>query len=230
IGAAGLAFDLRVHPLVPVHGAPVRDGRVRGRGDHGALPRRHARRAGGRAAGARIHRPQPRGDAGVDPPLRRIRRLTPRGPGMHRAVVVGAGPNGLAAALRLARAGWQVTLVEAAEEIGGALRSGAPTPGGPGAGLGAPAHPRASVSPALRGLGTPRSGAVPTGAGAAGMWRWADFDLAHPLDDGRVALVTRGRPGEVSGDWAFGHTGGPSRVPDVSAEAAASLGPDARRW
>jgi len=149
---------------------------------------------------------------------------------MHRAVVVGAGPNGLAAALRLARAGWQVTLVEAAEEIGGALRSGALTPGGPVHDLGASAHPLAMVSPALRGLGTPRSGAVPTGAGAAGMWRWADFDLAHPLDDGRVALVTRGRPGEVSGDWAFGHTGGPSRVPDVSAEAAASLGPDARRW
>ena len=36
------------------------------------------------------------------------------------AIVVGAGPNGLAAAITLARAGWSVRLVEGGETVGGA--------------------------------------------------------------------------------------------------------------
>jgi phytoene dehydrogenase-like protein len=40
-----------------------------------------------------------------------------------RVVVVGAGPNGLVAANLLADAGWQVQVLEAAEEPGGAVRS-----------------------------------------------------------------------------------------------------------
>ena len=44
-------------------------------------------------------------------------------------MVVGAGHNGLIAAIRLADAGWDVTLLEAQPEVGGAVRSAEITPG-----------------------------------------------------------------------------------------------------
>src|SRR5687768_6766324 len=55
---------------------------------------------------------------------RRARRACQRRLGMSTALVVGGGPNGLAAAALLAREGVQVTLLEAAGEVGGGTRSG----------------------------------------------------------------------------------------------------------
>lgn len=88
---------------------------------------------------------------------------------MH-AVVVGAGPNGLTAALRFARAGWGVTVLERSDQVGGA----AVTLGSKKLDLGAACHPFGAVSPAFRGLGVE--------------WLRAPFEMAHPLEHGTGLL------------------------------------------
>jgi phytoene dehydrogenase-like protein len=69
----------------------------------------------------------------------------------YDAIVVGAGPNGLAAALRLAETGWSVCLLEAAEEVGGAARTLEATLPGFRHDLGAAFLPLAKLSPAVAG-------------------------------------------------------------------------------
>ncbi|MDT9595401.1 NAD(P)/FAD-dependent oxidoreductase [Nocardioides zeae] len=98
------------------------------------------------------------------------------------AVVVGSGPNGLAAAIRLARAGLRVTVLEAAATPGGGCRSEVHTAPGLLHDDCAGFHPLGIASPFLSSLGLERHGL---------RWRWADVDLAHPLDGGRAGLLGR---------------------------------------
>lgn len=92
-----------------------------------------------------------------------------------KAAIVGAGPNGLTAAARLARAGWQVEVFEAAPTPGGAARSSRDALG-PGTIVdhGAAAHPFGVVSPAFRSLDLERHGVE---------WLHPRYALAHPLPD-----------------------------------------------
>jgi phytoene dehydrogenase-like protein len=99
---------------------------------------------------------------------------------MSEAVVVGAGPNGLACAAVLAGRGVSVTVIEAAETIGGGTRSSELTVPGLLHDECAASHPMAVASPALTSLGLERHGLE---------WAWPEVDLAHPLDDGGVAMV-----------------------------------------
>src|SRR5919198_5521513 len=69
----------------------------------------------------------------------------------YDAVVAGGGPNGLAAALRLAEAGWSVCLVEANDQVGGAARTLESTLPGFRHDFGAGFLPLAVVSPAFAG-------------------------------------------------------------------------------
>jgi len=98
------------------------------------------------------------------------------------AVVVGSGPNGLAAAIRLATAGLDVTVVEAQDRPGGGTRTSELTLPGLLHDDCAAFHPTGAASPYFATLGLERHGLE---------WAWADVDLAHPLDDGRAGLATR---------------------------------------
>ncbi|HEU4647620.1 MAG TPA: NAD(P)/FAD-dependent oxidoreductase [Gemmatimonadales bacterium] len=97
------------------------------------------------------------------------------------AVVVGAGPNGLAAAIALARAGRSVELVEAAPTVGGGCRSAELTLPGFLHDICSAVHPLGRASPFFAQLPLDRHGL-----------RWLDSDapLAHPLDDG-AAIAER---------------------------------------
>jgi phytoene dehydrogenase-like protein len=101
---------------------------------------------------------------------------------MTGAIVVGSGPNGLAAAVTLARAGVAVTVLEAAERIGGGTRSSELTVPGLLHDDCSAFHPLGAASPFLRAQNLPAYGL---------RWRWPRIDLAHPLDGGRAAVLTR---------------------------------------
>ena len=98
------------------------------------------------------------------------------------AIVVGGGPNGLAAAIVLARAGRSVRLVEAADTLGGGCRSAELTLPGVVHDVCSAVHPMARASPVFAGLGLERHGLE---------WIEPPVQVAHPLDDGPPALLHR---------------------------------------
>jgi phytoene dehydrogenase-like protein len=106
------------------------------------------------------------------------------------ATVVGGGPNGLAAAIVLARAGLQVSVFEAADEVGGGTRSGEAILPGLLHDHCSAFHPMAVGSPFLAGLELERYGLS---------WRWAEVDCTHPLDDGDAGVLYRSVDDTVAG-------------------------------
>ncbi len=100
----------------------------------------------------------------------------------YDAVVVGSGPNGLAAAITLARAGHSVLVIEAAATIGGGTRSAALTLPGFIHDVCSAVHPFAVASPFFKTLPLAQHGLELVHPPAP---------LAHPLDDGTVAMLER---------------------------------------
>jgi phytoene dehydrogenase-like protein len=109
---------------------------------------------------------------------------------MSEAIVVGSGPNGLACAVALARAGVRVTVLEAAETIGGGARSAELTLPGLVHDVCSAVHPMGVGSPFFRSLGLERHGLE---------WRWPEVDCAHPLDDGTAGVMLRSIDATVEG-------------------------------
>lgn len=101
---------------------------------------------------------------------------------MVTAVVVGSGPNGLAAALRLAQEGLEVTVLESSDRPGGGTLTSELTLPGVLHDDCAAFHPTGVLSPFLSSLGLERFGLE---------WLWPEIDLAHPLDDGRAGVLSR---------------------------------------
>jgi phytoene dehydrogenase-like protein len=100
----------------------------------------------------------------------------------YYAVVVGSGPNGLAAAVELARNGRSVAVVEAESTIGGGARSAETTLPGFVHDLGSAIHPFGYASPFFRSLPLEDHGLE---------WIHPPAPLAHPFDDGTAAMLER---------------------------------------
>ncbi|RXH58351.1 phytoene desaturase family protein [Granulicella sibirica] len=102
---------------------------------------------------------------------------------MARANVIGAGPNGLAAAITLARAGVAVTVYEALEWVGGAASTREVTLPLFRHDLGSSVYPMGVASPFFRSLPLAEYG-----------FRWVEPEapLAHPLDDGSAVMMEHG--------------------------------------
>ncbi|MBQ0827321.1 phytoene desaturase family protein [Streptomyces tagetis] len=96
--------------------------------------------------------------------------------------IVGTGPNGLAAGVVLARAGLRVALHEAAETIGGGLRTAPLFDSGVLHDLCSAVHPMAAASPFFRAFGLAERGVE---------LLHPEISYAHPLDGGRAALAHR---------------------------------------
>jgi phytoene dehydrogenase-like protein len=100
----------------------------------------------------------------------------------YDAVVVGSGPNGLAAAIALARAGRSVCVFEVAGTVGGGMRSQALTLPGFVHDVCSAVHPLGVGSPFFRSLPLADYGLE---------WIQPSAPLAHPLDDGTAVMLER---------------------------------------
>jgi phytoene dehydrogenase-like protein len=105
-------------------------------------------------------------------------------------VVVGSGPNGLSAAITCAEAGHSVLVLEAADTIGGGVRSAELTLPGYVHDVCSAIHPSGAVSPFFRSAGLERHGLELVQPEVA---------LVHPLDDGRAGVMHQSLDATVEG-------------------------------
>src|SRR3984885_6943631 len=98
------------------------------------------------------------------------------------ALVIGAGPNGLAAAIRLAEAGYPVTVLEAADRPGGAVRTEELTLPGFHHDTFSAVYPAGAASPVFARMPLARHGL---------RWIHPEACYAHPLPGGRAVALYR---------------------------------------
>ena len=103
----------------------------------------------------------------------------------RQAYVIGSGPNGLTAAITLARAGLRVTMFEAQPTIGGGTRSAELTLPGFVHDVCSAVHPLAAGSPVFASFPLEQHGLE---------WIQPPAPLAHPLDDGSAVMLERSVP------------------------------------
>ena len=125
-----------------------------------------------------------------------------------RAVVVGAGPNGLSAAITLARAGVRVQVLEANPEIGGGARTEEVTLPGFRHDTGSSVYPMGKSSPFFRSLPLEQFGL---------RWIEPEAPLAHPLDDGTAVMLEHSVEATAAGLGTCGSAYGKLMAPLVEA-------------
>ncbi|MER8043394.1 NAD(P)/FAD-dependent oxidoreductase [Streptomyces sp. NPDC094032] len=103
-------------------------------------------------------------------------------PSMLDAVVVGAGPNGLTAAVELARRGFSVAVFEAKSTVGGGARTEELTLPGFRHDPCSAVHPLGAGSPVFKTMPLDRHGLE---------WLHPALPMAHPWDDGTAAVLSR---------------------------------------
>jgi phytoene dehydrogenase-like protein len=115
------------------------------------------------------------------------------------AIVIGSGPNGLAAAIELARSGLSVVVVEADEQVGGGTRSAELTLPGFTHDVCSAVHPMGILSPFFRQLPLEEHGLS---------WVLSEASVAHPMADGEAVMLYRSieRPAEELGRDAKAYT------------------------
>jgi phytoene dehydrogenase-like protein len=100
----------------------------------------------------------------------------------YDAVVIGSGPNGLAAAIRLALEGLSVKIFEASDTVGGGMRTKELMTAGYKHDVCSAIHPMAASSPFLKKLPLNDYGLE---------WIQPDYAAAHPLDSGEAGILSR---------------------------------------
>lgn len=115
----------------------------------------------------------------------------------YDAIIVGAGPNGLAAAITLAKAGCRVLVLEAKATVGGGMRTAALTLPGFQHDICSAIHPL--------GLGSPFFRALPL-ADFGLTWLQPPIPVAHPLDDGTAVALHRSWAATAASIGGDGHT------------------------
>jgi phytoene dehydrogenase-like protein len=100
-------------------------------------------------------------------------------------VVVGAGPNGLAAAIRIAQHGFSTLVLEGSDKVGGACRTEQLTLSGFWHDVGSAVHPLVLASPFFSSLPLEKYGLT---------WIQPEVPLAHPITAREVAVLERSLP------------------------------------
>ncbi len=113
-------------------------------------------------------------------PVDATQTTRPKGSPHYDAIVVGSGPNGLAAAIVLAQTGWRVLLLEAKATVGGGLRTAEVTLPGFHHDICSAIHPLGMGSPFFKTLPLADFGLE---------WIQPDLPVAHPLDDGTAVAL-----------------------------------------
>jgi phytoene dehydrogenase-like protein len=109
---------------------------------------------------------------------------------LHDAIIIGSGPNGLAAAIHLARNGWKPLVLEAADTVGGGMRTKELTLPGYRHDVCSAVHPMGVASPFFKSLPLEENGL---------RWIHPEVPLSHPLDGGNAAVLHRSLDDTVAG-------------------------------